>query len=136
MTGNVDRETRALDLTQLELKSGGINFTAAGHLVAESRGPVGAVNIAGSATGLQTGVAAADALLGPAPSLAGTIRRDEAGTVSADNFTLTIAAGRLGGNARFDPASNHLGAALAFDIPQLEKLRRGGWRQYCRLGLG
>ena len=71
---------------------------------------------------MQTGVAAADALLGPAPSLAGTIRRDEAGTVSADDFTLTSAAGRLGGDVRFDPASNHLTAALAFDIPRLEKL--------------
>jgi translocation and assembly module TamB len=122
LTGNVDRARRALDLTRLELKSGGVDLTAAGHLVAVGRGPVGSVKITGSATGLETGVAAADALLGPAPSLAGTIRRDEAGTVSADDFTLTSAAGRLGSDVRFDPASNHLTAALAFDIPRLEKL--------------
>ncbi len=122
VAADIDRETRSLDLTRLELSSAGIDLTAAGHLVAADRGVVGSVNVAGSATGLRTGVAAADDLLGAAPSLAGVVRRDEAGIVSAENLSLTGAAGRLGGNARFDPATSRVTAALAFDIPRLERL--------------
>ncbi|MBO0737523.1 MAG: translocation/assembly module TamB domain-containing protein, partial [Alphaproteobacteria bacterium] len=76
----------------------------------------------GSAKELKTGFAAADALLGGSATLAGSVRRDEAGVLSAHRLDVAGAAGKLTGDARFDPSSHSLAAALAFDLPRLAPL--------------
>ena len=117
------RDARSLELTKFTVTSGGLDLDAAGHLVAATGGAAGTINFTGTANGLRTGVAAADALLGEAPTIAGEIRRNEAGLLSADNLALTGAAAKLTGNARFDPASDGVNAALSIGIPRLEALR-------------
>jgi translocation and assembly module TamB len=76
----------------------------------------------GSAKGLRTGIAAADALLGDAVTITASMQRDPAGTLIADQFAITGAAASLSANARFDPASQRLAAAVALDVPQLKPL--------------
>jgi translocation and assembly module TamB len=78
--------------------------------------------IQGSAKGLRTGIAAGDALLGDAVRLTGSAQRDAAGELSVDQLTLAGAAANLSGNARFDPASNWLSAALTLQLPHLKPL--------------
>ena len=78
--------------------------------------------IQGSAKGLRTGIAAGDALLGDAVTLTGSAQRDAAGELSVDQLALAGAAANLSGNARFDPASNWLSAALTLQLPQLKPL--------------
>ncbi len=76
----------------------------------------------GSAKGLQTGIAAGDALLGDAMTVTGSFQRDPAGVLIADQFEIAGAAIRLSGDGRFDPASNRLAAALAVELPRLKPL--------------
>ena len=117
------RDARSLELRKFRVTGGGLDLDAAGHLVAAAGGAAGTMNFIGTANGLRTGVAVADVLLGEAPTLAGTIRRNEAGLLSADNLALTGAAAKLTGNARFNPASDAVNAALSISIPRLEGLR-------------
>jgi len=78
--------------------------------------------LAGSAKGLRTGIAAGDALLGGAATVAGTLHRDAAGTLTVDQLAIEGAAVNLSGDGRFDPASNQLVAALALELPRLKPL--------------
>ncbi|MBV9815798.1 MAG: translocation/assembly module TamB domain-containing protein, partial [Alphaproteobacteria bacterium] len=78
--------------------------------------------VAGSATGLKTGIAAADALLGGSASIAGAIERDEAEVLTVDRLAITGAAASLLGNARFVPATNELNTELAAELPRLKPL--------------
>jgi translocation and assembly module TamB len=78
--------------------------------------------LAGSAKGLRTGIAAGDALLGGAATLAGTLHRGAAGTLTVDQLAIKGAAVNLSGDGRFDPASNQLVAALALELPRLKPL--------------
>src|SRR5690348_16727865 len=65
----------------------------------------------GSASGLRTGIAAGDALLGESVTLTDSLERDSAGTLVADGLAVASAAASLSGNARFDPASTRLATA-------------------------
>jgi translocation and assembly module TamB len=118
-----DHGARAVDLKSIDVSGGGIAVQASGRLAAAAHGVAGAIALAGSATDLRTGITAADALLGANPSFTAVLRRDEAGVLAADDLVLTGAAAKLTGNARFDPASSDVAAALAVDIPRLEPLR-------------
>ena len=79
-------------------------------------------NLTGSAEGLTTGIPAADALLGGAATVTGSLQRNAAGALTVDRLAITGAAASLSGDARFDPASNALSAALALDLPRLKAL--------------
>jgi translocation and assembly module TamB len=76
----------------------------------------------GSVTGLKTEIAAADALLAGSATITGSVQRDATGVLSADQFAIAGAAAKLAGDARFDPASNRLAAALSLDLPRLKPL--------------
>src|SRR6202043_2246390 len=76
----------------------------------------------GSARGLRTGIAAGDALLGDSVTLTGSLQRDSAGALIVDQLAVAGAAGSLSGDARFDPTSNRLAAALALELPRLKPL--------------
>jgi translocation and assembly module TamB len=76
----------------------------------------------GLANGLRTGIAAGDALLGDAVILTGSARRDTAGALIVDQLTLAGAAASLSGDGQFEPASNRLAAAVAFELPRLKLL--------------
>jgi len=79
-------------------------------------------SLQGSAKGLRTGIAAGDALLGDAATIAGSLQRDPAGTLIVDQLAIAGAAANLSGNARFDPASNQLRGELALEVPRLKPL--------------
>ena len=90
---------------------------------AERKGAAGfTATVAGSAKELRTGVAATDALLGGAATVAGAIERDDADVLTLDRLAVTGAAASLSGDGRFVPASNELTAALAFELPRLKPL--------------
>jgi translocation and assembly module TamB len=76
----------------------------------------------GSAKGLRTGVAAGDALLGGSATMACSLRRDAAGTLSLHQLSIVGGAASLKGDGRYDPASNQLAAALALELPRLKPL--------------
>jgi translocation and assembly module TamB len=76
----------------------------------------------GSASGLQTDIAAADALLGGSVKLTGSLQRDPAGALIVDQLAVAGAAASLSGDGRFDPASNQLAAAVALELPRLKPL--------------
>ena len=76
----------------------------------------------GSTKELRTGIAVGDALLGGAATLTGSLHRDAAGALTVDQLTIAGAAVNLSGDARFDPASNRLVAALALELPRLKPL--------------
>jgi translocation and assembly module TamB len=78
--------------------------------------------LAGSAKGLRTGIAAGDALLGGPATMTGSLRRDLAGTLTAEGLAVAGTAVNLSGDGRFDPASNRLVAALAIELPRLKPL--------------
>lgn len=118
-----DRDARAVDLASFDVNSGGIDLNGFGHLAAAAHGVAGTIAVSGSATGLRTGVASANALLGANPSFTVTVRRDAAGVLAAEDLVLTGDAARLTGDARLDPAANALTASLAVEIPRLEPLR-------------
>ena len=123
LAANVDHDARAADLTRFDVHGGGIDLKGFGHLAAAVGGVTGAINLAGSATGLSTGIAAANVLLGPTPSLNAILSRDQTGFLAVNDLTLTGAAAKLTGNMRFDPVSRKVTAALACEIPRLEPLR-------------
>jgi translocation and assembly module TamB len=79
-------------------------------------------SLQGSAKGLQTGVAAGDALLGDSVTVAGSLQRDSAGALIVQQFGIAGAAASLSGDGRFDPGSNRLAAAVAFELPRLKPL--------------
>ncbi len=76
---------RTFDLTQFAAQGGGIDLTGSGRLATAGRTIAGHVDFAGSASGMRTGIAAADALLGNKAAFAGAVRRDEAGAVALDD---------------------------------------------------
>jgi translocation and assembly module TamB len=76
----------------------------------------------GSVKGLRTGIATADAILGDSVTLNGSLQRDSAGALILDDLAVAGATASLSGDGRFDPASNRLAAALAFELPQLKPL--------------
>src|SRR3984893_10954283 len=73
-------------------------------------------SLRGSAKGLRTGIAAADALLGDTVTLTGSLQRNSAGALVVDQLAIAGAAARLSGDPRFDPASHRLAAALALQL--------------------
>ena len=79
-------------------------------------------SLQGSAKGLRTGIAAADALLGDTAAITGSLERDSAGSLIVDKLTIVGAGANLSGNARFDPASNQLRGELALEVPRLKPL--------------
>jgi translocation and assembly module TamB len=79
-------------------------------------------HIEGSASGLRTGIAAADALLGDSVKLTGSLQRDTGGELILDQFAVEGVAASLSGDGRFDPASNRLAATLALELPRLKPL--------------
>jgi translocation and assembly module TamB len=79
-------------------------------------------SLRGSAKGLRTGIAAADALLGDTVTITGSLQRNTAGGLVVDQLAIAGAAASLSGDARFDPASNRLAAALALKLPRLKAL--------------
>jgi translocation and assembly module TamB len=90
---------------------------------AERRGAAGfTATVAGSAKELRTGIAAVDALIGGAATIAGSIERDDAEVLTLDQFAVAGGAASLSGGGRFVPASNELSAALAIDLPHLKPL--------------
>jgi translocation and assembly module TamB len=121
--GAIDPNADAAEFTAFHLSSGGVELAGSGRLVDRAHGLTGGVDLTGSAQGWHTGVAAADLLLGPAPTLAASLRREAAGVVAIDHLALTGAAARLAGNVRFDPASDTLVAALTLEVPRLAALR-------------
>jgi translocation and assembly module TamB len=79
-------------------------------------------SLRGSAKGLRTGIAAADALLGDTVTITGSLQRNTAGGLVVDQLAIAGAAASLSGDAQFDPASNRLAAALALKLPRLKAL--------------
>jgi translocation and assembly module TamB len=122
LAADTDRDVTSVDLTRFSVRGGGIDLTASGHLATPRRTIVGQVDFAGSASGMRTGIAALDALIGDRAVVAGAVHRDAAGVVALDHVALTGGAANLSGNARFAPASHVLAAALTLDVPQLKPL--------------
>ncbi len=90
---------------------------------AERKGAAGfAATLSGSTNGLRTGIAAADALLGSAAAIGGSIERDNADVLTLDRLAITGTALSLSGGAQFVPTSNELTAALAVELPNLKPL--------------
>jgi translocation and assembly module TamB len=90
---------------------------------AERKGAAGfTATVAGSANGLQTGIAAADALLEGSATIAGAIERDDAAVLTINRLAVSGAAASLSGDARFAAATNDLSAEVAVDLPRLKPL--------------
>jgi translocation and assembly module TamB len=90
---------------------------------AERKGAAGfTATVAGSAKGLRTGIAAADALLEGSASITGAIERDDDAVLTIDRFAVSGAAASLSGNARLVPATDGLTAEFAVDLPRLKPL--------------
>ena len=107
--------------------SGFVGHTLAGSIElaadATRKGTSGfQARLQGSARGLRTGIAAGDALLGDSVTLTGSLQRDSAGALIVDQLVVAGAAASLSGDARFDPTSNRLAAALALELPRLKPL--------------
>ncbi|MGC2524853.1 MAG: translocation/assembly module TamB domain-containing protein [Stellaceae bacterium] len=119
----VDRDARAIKLGRFAVQDSGLDLHGSGHLAFAAHGVAGAVDLIGTASGLRTGIAVADALLGATPAVTGTIARDDAGTVALSHLTLTGAAAKLTGGAQFDPDLRGVNAALTIAVPRLEALR-------------
>jgi len=79
-------------------------------------------SLRGSAKGLRTGIAAGDALLGDAVTMTSSFQWNSAGALVVDQLAIAGDAVILSGDARFDPASNRLAAALALELPRLKPL--------------
>lgn len=117
-----NRDASTIDVAHFSAAGGGFDLTGSGRLATGGRGISGAAQLAGSAAGMRTGIAALDALIGGKARFAGTIRRDQTGAVALDHLALESAAASLSGKARFDPASDRLAAELSLDLPQLKPL--------------
>ncbi len=122
LAADTDRELTTVDLTRLSARGGGIDLTGSGRLATAGQTVAGHVDFAGSASGMRTGIAAIDALIGNKAAFAGTVRRDAAGAVTLDHVALAAVAAKLSGDARFDPVSDVLAGSLNLDVPQLKPL--------------
>ena len=122
LAATTDRDVATVDLTRFSAQGGGLDLTGSGHLETVGQILAGHLDFAGSASGLRTGIAAVDALIGGKAAFAGAVRRDAAGAVALDHVALTGLAAKLTGDAHFDPASHLLAAALNLDVPQLKPL--------------
>jgi translocation and assembly module TamB len=116
-----------LSVTDLRPFSGLAGYPLAGSIDVEGnaaqQGTAGVkAKFHGSAKGLRTGIPAADAVLGDTASITGSMQRDQAGTLTADQVAIAAGAASLLGEARFDPASSQLRAAIALDVPRLKPL--------------
>jgi translocation and assembly module TamB len=120
---SVDRDIRTIELRGFEVQDSALDLKGSGHLAFSAHGVAGAIDLAGSASGLRTGIAAADALLGARSTVSGTFARDDAGIVAVKRLTLTGAAAKLTGEAQFDPETRGVKAALTIAVPRLEALR-------------
>lgn len=123
LTVAADRDLHAIDLSRLAVTSGGVALDGAGHLGLDAHGVAGSIDITGAGHDLRTGIPVADALLGEAPTLAGTIRRDDNGIFAIDRLALNGAAVKLTGQGRFDPAARDLSASFALAVPRIEPLQ-------------
>ncbi|HEY1433456.1 MAG TPA: hypothetical protein VGF39_17765, partial [Stellaceae bacterium] len=117
----------ALTITDLRPFSGFVGHPLAGSLEFEANAERNSAagftgTVAGSAKGLKTGIAAADALLGTSASITAAIERDDPDILTIDRFSVTGDAVSLSGDARFVPASKELTAKLAVDLPRLKPL--------------
>ena len=97
----------ALDLEANAERVGDTGFTA---------------ELSGSTKELRTGIAAADALLGGATTINGSVERDAAGVLSVKRLAVAGPAISLSGEGGFSPASNELSATLAAELPRLKPL--------------
>jgi translocation and assembly module TamB len=116
------RDASTIDVTRFTAQGGGVDLAGSGHLATSRHTLAGEVDFAGSAVGMRTGIAVADALLGSRAAITGAVRRDEAGAIALDRLALIGAAVKLSGSGHFDPASDRLAAALTLDVPQLKPL--------------
>ena len=123
-------------MTRIAAQGNGLDLTGSGSLAIAGRATYGNMDIAGSAVGMRTGIAAVDALIGAKAVFVGAVRRSPAGAVALDHLALTGAAAKLSGDAQFDPASHLLAAALTLDVPQLKPLGAALGDQALRYGLG
>jgi translocation and assembly module TamB len=117
----------SLSIADLRPFSGLVGHALAGSIELEAdaarEGTAGfKTKLDGSATGLRTGIAVGDALLGGSVTMTGSLQRDLGGTLIVDRLAISGAAANLSGGGRFDPASNRLAAALALDLPRLKPL--------------
>ncbi len=117
-----NRDASAIDVARFSAEGGGVDLTGSGRLATGGGGFSGAAQLAGSAVGMRTGIAALDVLLDGKARFAGAIRRDQTGAVTLDHLALDSPAARLSGEARFDPALDQLAAAVSLDMPQLKPL--------------
>ena len=115
-------DTRAIEVTRFMARAGGVDLTGAGRLAVATQGITGAVQLAGSAVGMRTGIAAVDALIGGNAQFSAAVRRDAAGTIALDRLTANSADAKLSGNAQFDPATRRMAGGLSLDIPRLQPL--------------
>ena len=122
LAADTDRDLTTVDLTRFSAQGGGIDLTGSGRLAVAGQTVAGHVDFAGSASGMRSGIAALDALIGNKAAFAGTVRRDATGAVALEHVALTGAAAKLSGDAHFDPASHLLATSLTFDMPQLKPL--------------
>ena len=92
-------------------------------ITAERRGDAGfEATIKGSGTGIETGVAAADALLGGSVALDAALGRNAAGVFAFDRLKLAAGHISVAATGKFDPAADRLDAAGDIDLPQLAPL--------------
>jgi translocation and assembly module TamB len=122
LAADTDRDGTTVDLNRFAARSGGIDLTGSGRLATAGQTIAGQLDFAGSASGMRTGIAAIDALIGNKAAFDGTVRRDVAGAVTLDHVALAAAAAKFSGDARFDPASHVLATSLNLDVPQLKPL--------------
>jgi translocation and assembly module TamB len=120
VAADTDRDVTTIDLTRFAAHSGGIDLAGSGRLATAAQTLAGQVDFAGSASGMHTGIAAIDALIGNKAAFAATVRRDAAGAVALDHVALAGVAAKLSGDADFDPTSHILATSLNLDVPQLK----------------
>ena len=119
---STDRNATTIDLTRFRAQGGGLDLSGSGQLATAGPTIAGRADLEGSATGVRSGIEAVDALIGNKATFAAGVRRDAAGAVALDRFTLTGAGAKVSGAAQFDPASNVVDAGLTLDVPQLKPL--------------
>ncbi len=95
------------------------------YLGLDARGAA-SVLLSGQAAGLSLGLPAADALLGPQPSLWAEAALSPGGALSLDRFELGGQALALRGRGRLGAASGELEAGLTAELPDLAVLQPSG----------
>jgi translocation and assembly module TamB len=119
---SANHDASAINIARFSAAGGGIDLAGSGRLATGGHGISGDAQLAGSAVGMRTGIAALDALIGGKARFAAAIRRDAAGAVALDRLALDSAVGELSGDGQFDPPSDRLAAALNLEVPQLKPL--------------